>query len=333
MKLQIVYDVISSMDNLYFEQAWASAWSLKRYNPDAHVILLTDQATCDTIETEERKAALEVIDEVCVVEFDGDYTDKEKSRWIKTNMRNLIKGDFLFIDADTIITGKLDNIDKIECAVGAVLDNHCHSDEISAFPIFRIMYSDLLQQIYGVKYRENTDVYNSGVLWVKDVTKAYDFFNRWHDNWLISRSKGECRDQLSMTKTIQDMGQSVTELPGIYNCQIRSSVQYLHDALIVHTFSRQEDSAISPLFGYQLYHQIRQDKRIADKSAQMLIDCKRCFNSPSFLMDKQWMEIRFLPSFTLLYNLLNSTRRMDNVLLKTINFLSRAAMWIRRKTN
>ena len=330
MKLQIVYDVISPIESLYFEQAWASAWSLKRYNPNAHIILLTDQATNDTIKSEERKAALNVIDEICIVTFEEDYTNKEKSRWIKTNMRNLICGDFLFIDADTIITGNLDGIEHVDCAIGAVLDNHCHSREISKFPIFQMMYTNLFQQIYGIDYKDDTDVYNSGVLLVRDVPAAYEFFNLWHQNWLISRLHGEYRDQLSMTKVIQEKENIITELSGVYNCQIRTSVQYLYDALILQTFSRQEATAISLLFSYQIYQQIRRDKGITEKTAKILINCKKSFESPSFLVDKCWMNIRFSPSFILLEQIIKSTASMDIVLLRIIDFLSRVLMWLRR---
>lgn len=331
MKLKIVYDVISPIDSLYFEQAWASAWSLKQYNPDAYVVLLTDQATSDTLKTEERKGALDVIDEICIVTFKKDYTNKEKSRWIKTNMRNLICGDFLFIDADTIVTGVLDELECINCTIGAVLDNHCHSIEISNFPIFRMMYTNLFQQIYGIDYKDDTDVYNSGVLLVRDVPAAYEFFNLWHQNWLISRQHGECRDQLSMTKVLQEKKNFITELSGVYNCQIRTSVQYLYDALILHTFSRLEDSSISPLFSYQIYQQIRRNKGITDEVAKLLINCKKSFESPSFLVDKRWMEIRFSPSFLLLKQMMESTRCMDILLLQLINFLSRTLMWLKAK--
>ena len=90
MKTNVVYVVISEQKDIYFEQVWASAWSLKYHNPDTLITLLTDGATKETIYTDGRKEALKIIDKVVVVDFDVNYTNMEKSRWIKTNMRQLI---------------------------------------------------------------------------------------------------------------------------------------------------------------------------------------------------------------------------------------------------
>ena len=112
MKTKIVYDVICSANDLYFEQLLASVWSLKHYNPEAYVILLTDEASSNAIEAKGYKETHELIDEIKIIELDDKLTNKEKSRWIKTSLRKLIAGDFLFIDADTIISGPLDGLDN-----------------------------------------------------------------------------------------------------------------------------------------------------------------------------------------------------------------------------
>lgn len=323
MKTKIVYDVISSLEDVYFEQVWASAWTVKYFNPNAYILLLTDQETHDTIYTAERIGSLKYIDEIQIVSFKQSYSIKEKSRWIKTNLRNLVFGDFLFIDADTIITGSLDALDDMDCAIGAVLDNHCHSKIIHNYPVFIDMYSRPFETIYGVKFKSETDVFNSGVLLVKDVPEAYTFFNRWHDNWLKSREKGEVRDQLSMTLTNQELNYPITELLGIFNCQIRVSVQYMYDAIIVHTFSRQEDNSISPLLGTQFYNQIRKEKNITSDIANQLLNCKRSFLSPSYLMGKRWMYICFTPPYLLLNKIVDPSNIWEKIVYKSVTLLSR----------
>lgn len=113
MKTKIVYDVVCSANDLYFEQLLASVWSLKHYNPETYVILLTDEASSNAVDAKGYKETHELIDEIKIVEFDDKLTNKEKSRWIKTNLRKLITGDFLFIDADTIVSGPLYGLDNI----------------------------------------------------------------------------------------------------------------------------------------------------------------------------------------------------------------------------
>lgn len=330
MNTQIVYVVISNSQDIYFEQVWASAWSLKHYNPDAHVIVLTDKETRETIYSDERKESLNYIDEIVTVDFDSDYSNKEKSRWIKTNMRSLITGDFLFIDADTIITGSLDDIDNLSCSIGAVLDSHCHSKEISDTVVFQDMYIDRLRNIFGMMY-DGQDVFNSGVLYVKDNKLAHDFFKAWHDNWLKSNSVGIVLDQLPLLKTNIDFAQVIEDIPGEYNCQVRFSIEFLTRAKIVHTFSSQKKSELSIILGPELYQEIKLQHSIPESIKNILLHCRESFSSPSYIMDKQWMKMRFMPAYFLLENTFSSDKKLDKVALSCLNFIARVFSFILRK--
>lgn len=329
--MTFVYDVISDGNDVYYEMAWASAWSLKKFNPEAYVLILTDEATISKLGYDVRKKSARVIDELRTVVFDGQYTNKEKSRWIKTNLRCLVDGDFLFIDTDTIITGCLSQLQDVQCPnIGMVLDNNCHSSEISSYPIFFNMYVKPLRLIFGDTYCQNTDVYNSGIILVKDTPEAAEFFNSWHANWKISNSKGEPRDQLSLVKAVQDMPSVVTELPGIYNCQIRNSIKFFYDALIIHTFSSQSKNNISPIFDNGIYWEIKEFGDITERVKYILENCKRIFNSPSIIVDKSEMYIAFEPSYILFKECLFATAGIKKQIYKAINFCSRVIIYILR---
>lgn len=331
MKTKIVYVVISSNKDNYFEQVWASAWSLKHYNPDAHVTILTDEATKNTIYADDRKESLNYIDEIITVQFDGAYSNMEKSRWIKTNMRNLVTGDFLFIDADTIITGDLSNVDRFNCSIGAVLDSHCHAIEVCDSVPFQDMYVDRLKKVYDLTY-EGQDVFNSGVIFVRDDEKAHQFFDTWHRNWLTSRSKGFRVDQLSLLKTNIELGLPIVEIPGEYNCQIPFSIQYLTRALIVHTFAHQRSKQpISVIMGNKLYMDIKQVANIDDNTAQTLLHCKETFTSPSYIVGKDWIKLRFQPAYFLMEETFLSKKKKDKIALGIINFIARTLSYILRK--
>lgn len=331
MNTKVVYDVISSPEDIYLEQVWASAWSLKHYNPHAHVMLLTDKATEKTLHAKNRIGALLCFDEVKVIEFDKEYNNKEKSRWIKTRLRRLVEGDFLFIDADTIITGALDGVDELCCkGVGAVLDHHCHSNEICEFPIFNAMYIEPMKRIFNVDYLKETDVYNSGVLFVKDSPIAYDIFDAWHENWLLSCSMGECRDQLSLTKTIQDLGNPIENIPGIYNCQIRLSIEFFFGAKIIHTFASQKENTISEMLGIAIYQEIKRNGEITANVADVLLHCKESFKSPTFLVDKSWLKMRFTHAYMLMENVLEPKDRYERCAYAIINFCARVLTFLLR---
>ncbi len=55
---------------------------------------------------------LELIDEVVIGNVPENYSPKERSRELKTRVREYIKGDFFYIDTDTIICKSLDGIDE-----------------------------------------------------------------------------------------------------------------------------------------------------------------------------------------------------------------------------
>lgn len=333
MKTKIVYVVISGANDDYFEQVWASVWSLKHYNPNAHVVVLTDKVTKDSICSDARKESLNYIDEVVAVEFDGDYSNKEKSRWIKTNMRNLISGDFLFIDADTIICDDLSDVDKWNCSIGAVYDSHCHSGEICDTIVFKDMYIDRLRNIFGIQYN-GEDVFNSGVMFVKDDDEAHHFFDTWHKNWLHSNSKGIVLDQLPLLKTNIELGKVVKELPGEYNCQICFSVQYLTQAKIVHTFAHQKEGIpLSPIMGSEIFENIKRNRGVTESVADILMHCKESFASPSYLVGKEWMKIRFQPAYFLIEDTYNSSNIFDRVALNALNFIARSFTFILRHIN
>lgn len=333
MGLKIVYDVISSERDDYFEQAWVSMSSLRHFNPKVHVVLLTDEQTAQTIEKTYRKKAKQLIDDIVVVPFDKQYSNKEKSRWIKTSMRRLVKGDFLFIDADTIVAGALDEsyFDSFPNFIGAVHDYNCSSQIVCHSEIFKIMYVNRLKSIYGIDYKKETDVYNSGVLFVKDVPEAYALFDAWHKNWLIAKGKGVCLDQLPLVKTCQDMGNPIQSMSGIYNCQVKFSIQYLHEAIILHTFSHQQDSSLSPILGSYIYDEIKRSQNLSEKIKDIILNAKNTFVSPCFLVGKEWVDISFMPIYILLKCLYFSKSQLDKRVLSFLNLCSRAIMLFLRK--
>ena len=331
MKTKIIYDVVSTSEDIYFEQAWASAWTLKHYTPEAYIIILTDAATEKTIRSDARKRALEVIDEVVVIDFDQCYSNKEKSRWIKTNMRQLVKGDFLFIDADTIICGELTEIDNIKCvAIGAVLDNHCRSKEISSYPIFQDMYVKPMKAIFNTNYNYENDMYNSGVLLVRDIPQSYAFFDKWHENWKISQTRGECRDQLALLKTTQDLPKTIQEIDGVYNSQIRTSIQYFINSKILHTFASQAASPLSKIFGLEIYNEIKENGYVTERVAKQLLSCKHSFCSPSIMVDKRWLNLSYNPTFIVIDKLVDSNKMIEKRCLYILNFIAKAIRWVLR---
>ena len=107
MKTKIVYCIVSNDQDIYLEQAWVSIYTLKNYSPEAEVFLIVDKETESTL-VGKRAGIKELITEVIAVETPDGYNAMQRSRYLKTNFRQFIAGDLLFIDADTVIGGSLE---------------------------------------------------------------------------------------------------------------------------------------------------------------------------------------------------------------------------------
>ena len=116
MKTKIVYVLISSENDLYLEQAWLSLYSLRLHNPTTHVSVLVDESTQSSL-VGKREGFKKLPTEIIVIDTPKDYTPVQRSRYIKTTARKYISGDFLFIDTDTIITDRLDELDSLEIEI------------------------------------------------------------------------------------------------------------------------------------------------------------------------------------------------------------------------
>ena len=325
MQTKIVYVVISTSNDCYFEQAWASAFTMKFHNPLAQVLVVTDNDTKNNIFNSTRKKSLQYIDEIIAVDVPEELTNMQRSRWIKTNLRELIMGDYLFVDTDTIITANLSEIDNFKCSVGAVLDWHSHTRDLDYIPYYKEHFRDTVKKIFGCTIKLETDVYNSGVMYVKDDEHAHQLYNFWHQNWNFSREHGKSTDQPALTYTCDTMNNPIAEISGIYNCQLKMSLKYLAKAKILHLFTGSDSSCVSPILGISLYEQIKKNGSITKEVKDILLNSKETFSSPTYIMvgqdyficwDKTW-ELLLVAhkQLPLLYKLLD---RVSSIILSIV---------------
>lgn len=232
MKTKIVYIVTSTPEDIYLEQTLLSVFSLKRVMPSAFVELVVDENTNSSL-VGKRSEIFKYVNKINVVTVPSIYSKAQVSRFIKTNVRKYIDGDFLFIDSDTIITARLDEIDDFGSDIGMVRDIHV--------PLKRnIDKSQVLKRLIRVGWNgdEEIDYFNSGVIFARESPKAHDFFQAWHDKWKETNRKGFHYDQPSLAVVNAEQSSKIKELDGIWNCQIMNGgLPYLHRAKIIHYFA------------------------------------------------------------------------------------------------
>lgn len=228
MKTKLLYVLVSTDADIYLEQAYISMYSAKYYMPQCHIALLTDKLTNDSL-TGIRSKEISLADEVIVVDLDPSFTPQKRSRLLKTGAREYVKGDYLFIDCDTIIVRDLSSIDVFKYAIGACRDTH------SYFPDnpYRDMCIKDVSKL-GIDISEEKVYFNSGVIYVKDIPRTHKFYAEWKRNYELGYEKGVSMDQPSLALTNIDSDYLISEMPDTWNCELKHGIKYLKDAFIVH---------------------------------------------------------------------------------------------------
>lgn len=292
MNTKIVYVIVSSGDNdIYLEQAWLSIHSLKRINSKAYVVVVMDKLTKLSLKGK-RTGIKSLINEIVVADTPEGMTAMERSRYIKTSVRKLITGNFLFIDCDTIITEKINDIDSISDDIAAVPDFHVPFVE---FP----NYQDKVKQmksIYGIDVKQEQYYFNSGVIFVRDSPMSHHLYESWHKNWMEQRKYHYYFDQTALLKANIDCGHPIKQLAGEWNCQIITSIQYLNKAKILHFYGKPwfPSSCFSPFLGKEIYLDIKSNGSVSNELDTQIKNIKNLFKSPSVVVGLE--EFRFLRS-------------------------------------
>lgn len=230
MITKLVYVLTCAPDKTYIEQALMSVYSARHWNPDSHIILITDDNT-KLLLTGVRGEILNYIDEKIVVPFFNDESMMYRSRFIKTQVRELVKGDFLFIDCDTVVCKPLADLDNWDIEIGAVYESHLKVNEFCE-ALFHSACEPNLK--IGVDLSKEEEYFSSGVLYVKDTPNTHQLYALWHQNWLESQSIGVLIDQPSLCKANIQCKHIIKKIPDTYNTILFTRCSFTRDAHILH---------------------------------------------------------------------------------------------------
>ena len=140
----------------------------------------------------------------------------QKSRYIKTNLRTFIIGDFLYIDSDTVIVDSLDEIDKCPHDLAAVYDSN------RPFPISKTgatsdSYINSYIRRLGWPSVIGYPNYNGGVIFSRDTQTSHRFYKRWFELWTECTKQGVNIDMAALCRANIENECCIKELPAIWN--------------------------------------------------------------------------------------------------------------------
>ena len=315
MKTQIVYVVVSSERDLFLEELWASLFSLRIYHPEATVKVLVDAPTAKRIHN--NPALNTMITEVVTVEVPEEYSPMARSRVIKTTIRNVINGPFLYIDTDTVICHSLEEIDGIDYDVAAVPDTHL---PLAQHPFGRSQINRV-KHIFGIDISNKEYYYNGGAMYVADNELTHKFYHQWYENWKVSSiEKHDNADQPALNKADMELGGVIKCLPDAYNCQLALSLKYFHEAYIVHFFHMSfiKDQSYSPFMGLDIYREIKEANAITPHAEELIRYCKSSFATTTMAVGKTQIYYLFSPTGQAFSMLMAKSKRWS----KTLNWIA-----------
>lgn len=229
MKTKIVYVLTSDESDYFLEMSLMSVWTARYHNPDAHIVLVTDEFTMKSLANGRGGQFISLFSNVEVVDTSRYDTKGKRSRYLKTTLREIVEGDYLYIDCDTVICESLEEIDNIEGKMALARDAHLDKDDQSKFFLAENI-SKLGRNLPIKQY------FNCGISYVKDCPETHEFFRIWFAEWEDAQKGDVWFDQPPFYRTVIKLNFPIEELDGIWNCMLWGCfLPYIHKAKIIHT--------------------------------------------------------------------------------------------------
>lgn len=235
--MTITYCLTTQGSDVHSASALASALSVRRVHPNARIVVFTDADSARRLQGC-RHALLTDTDELIIVAT-PDGPAALRHRYIKIQQRKRIAGDFLYLDADTIVLASLDEIFQTAAPFAGVPNHNSpdgavepnFADELEIFRINR-------WTIHSLPY------INGGVLLFRDLPETHALNELWYRKWHEASSHGRHNDQESLNSALWDSGITCGLLPQRFNAQFQARPRSCVGASIWHTYS-----ATPPEFG------------------------------------------------------------------------------------
>lgn len=207
--MKFVY-VLTGDKKLYRDITLISALFLRRIHPNAEIILLTDKLSEQMIM---KNPAASVFSDV--ISHKTPYANPHyASRFLRCSMRRIIKGDFLYLDSDTLPRKNLADIWGVEGSVAAVLNHNTGIFDASQEP------EDGALKQFGWKLFEDRYL-NAGVQFWRDTDETAELSAQWFSNWLMFSENKTHHDQIAFNAAMYS-AKNLTLLGAEYNLQIKT---------------------------------------------------------------------------------------------------------------
>lgn len=228
--MNIAYALTSGGKDFYSAMTRVSIASVRSTNPDFRISLVCDALSEEALRSG-RDPLLDETDDVIVYETPpGDAIFR--SRFLKTRLRTIVDGPFLFLDSDALVRGSLAEIFGTRADIAGA-PNRSKDD------IGEQIWSLEQEQIAAMSWPILPHAYfNSGVIFFHDSEAAHRFGEEWHKKWLHSCERGvSYRDQPAFNAALAAVRPRLHVLPHRFNAQFRTEPGVAAEAVVWHYYA------------------------------------------------------------------------------------------------
>jgi predicted O-methyltransferase YrrM len=227
---RVIFVITSEGNDRYSAMTRIALASLRLSNPSLRIMVACDQVS-DQAMRHKQDSLLGESDEWLAVDTPDGPADF-RNRYVKTKLRSLVKGPYLFLDNDILVRGELHGIFSIGCDVAGALN---HSREI--FPEQIWEGDQRVLEAMGWSFGHELYI-NGGVLFFNDTALAHALAEEWHRRWRnsVERTGRHC-DQPALNIALLACGPRLAVLEDRLNAQICPSPEVAVDAVLWHFYS------------------------------------------------------------------------------------------------
>jgi hypothetical protein len=226
---QYVY-VLSEAEGSLVWLALSSAMTVRRCDPSSRLILITDEGTAASLPGVTAALLADVFDRRIDVPCPHP-PGAVASRYLKTSIRQLVDGDLVFLDVDTLMFRAPLALFAGDHDVGA-----CHDRNWEQWRPHRPEWVKPHYDMMGWSFSDR-GYFNTGVLFLRDRAVVRRLGVEWHDRWAsFLRTTGHHQDQPAFNSLIGDPSLQFRAFPLRYNAMVDAVPFFCWRALVVHYF-------------------------------------------------------------------------------------------------
>jgi hypothetical protein len=243
----VAYVLVGNGQDRYTTMCYLSAAAVRRLHPGVRIVLVTDEDTGRLV-----RAYAPHLREVVHDFFVEPATMPEaraRSFYLKTRLRDVVQGDFIYLDSDTLPVRPFLEMAQGDWDVAFVQDRTHHGPITPVFPHWE------LPRLARMGWQAKLSRYfNAGIGFYRDNALTRAFAADWQDRWRHSYSLGDDWDQLALNVSLEAVPVRAHELPPSYNAMVTVSPVHARGAKIYHFFAGNRTELADSLFEHLIRH-------------------------------------------------------------------------------